>query len=277
MRRIIFNQKGGVGKSSISVNLAALSAASGKKTLLIDLDIQGNSSHYLGIDINAKNDKTVADLFDQTVSWFSVSTPIKQFPQPTAYENLDIIPSSPRLAALEPELERRYKIYKLREALDELESEYERIYIDTPPNLNFYSKAGLIAAHNLLIPFDCDTFSHQALLTLMDNLAELRDDHNRNLALEGVVVNMFNAQAKFPAQIIERVRELGLPLLEPFIPQSVKMKESHYHQKPLVHFAPQHKLAQHFAELYARLESAEQQVPSPGMSANNEGAKAAQS
>ncbi|OEE67503.1 cobalamin biosynthesis protein CobQ [Enterovibrio norvegicus FF-33] len=255
MRRIIFNQKGGVGKSSITVNLAALSAASGKKTLLIDLDIQGNSSHYLGIDINGKNDRSVADLFDQTVSWFSVSTPIKQFPQPTAYENLDIIPSSPRLAALEPELERRYKIYKLREALDELESEYERIYIDTPPNLNFYSKAGLIAAHNLLIPFDCDTFSHQALLTLMDNLAELRNDHNRKLALEGVVVNMFNGQAKFPALIIENVRELGLPLLEPFIPQSVKMKESHYHQKPLVHFAPQHKLSKSFAELYAKLEA----------------------
>ncbi|CZF79039.1 Sporulation initiation inhibitor protein Soj [Grimontia celer] len=255
MRRIIFNQKGGVGKSSITVNLAALSAASGKKTLLIDLDIQGNSSHYLGVDINAKNDRTVADLLDQTVSWFSVSTPIKNFPQATAYENLDIIPSSPRLAALEPELERRYKIYKLRDALDELENEYERIYIDTPPNLNFYSKAGLIAAHKLLIPFDCDSFSHQALLTLMDNLAELRDDHNRKLMLEGVVVNMFNAQAKFPGQIIENVRELGLPLLEPFIPQSVKMKESHYHQKPLVHFAPKHKLSESFQALYEQLES----------------------
>lgn len=254
MRRIIFNQKGGVGKSSITVNLAALSAASGKKTLLIDLDIQGNSSHYLGVDINAKNDRTVADLLDQTVSWFSTSTPIKQFPQATAYKNLDIIPSSPRLTALEPELERRYKIYKLRDALDELESEYERIYIDTPPNLNFYSKAGLIAAHKLLIPFDCDSFSHQALLTLMDNLAELRDDHNRNLKLEGVVVNMFNAQAKFPAQIIENVRDLGLPLLEPFIPQSVKMKESHYHQKPLVYFAPKHKLAESFQALYDSLE-----------------------
>ncbi|MEZ8130451.1 ParA family protein [Enterovibrio norvegicus] len=254
MRRIIFNQKGGVGKSSITVNLAALSAASGKKTLLIDLDIQGNSSHYLSVDINAKTERSVADLLDQTVSWFSMSTPIKQFPQATAYENLDIIPSSPRLAALEPELERRYKIYKLRDALDELESEYDRIYIDTPPNLNFYSKAGLIAAHKLLIPFDCDSFSHQALLTLMDNLAELRDDHNKKLMLEGVVVNMFNAQAKFPGQIIENVRELGLPLLEPFIPQSVKMKESHYQQMPLVHFAPKHKLSQSFAALYDNLE-----------------------
>ncbi len=255
MRRIIFNQKGGVGKSSITVNLAALSAASGKKTLLIDLDIQGNSSHYLGVNINEKkNDKSIADLFDQSVSWFSVSTPIKSFPQPTEFENLHIIPSSPRLATLEPELERRYKIYKLRDALDELDGEYERIYIDTPPNLNFYSKAGLIAAQKLLIPFDCDSFSHQALLTLIDNLTELTEDHNRDLQLEGIVVSMFNAQAKFPSQIIQEVKELDLPLLEPFLSLSVKMKESHYHQKPLLHYAPQHKLTQQFVALYEQLD-----------------------
>lgn len=254
MRRIIFNQKGGVGKSSITVNLAALSAASGKKTLVVDLDIQGNSSHYLGFDINEKNDTSVAELFDQTVSWFSVSTPIKKFPQKTQYENLYIIPSSPKLALLEPELERRYKIYKLREALDELSDEFEAIYIDASPNLNFYSKAGLIAAEHLLVPFDCDTFSHQALITLMENVAELRDDHNKKLALEGIVVNMFNAQAKFPAQIIEKVRELNLPILEPFIPLSVKMKESHFEQIPLVHFAPKHNLAKKFTELYVALD-----------------------
>lgn len=254
MRRIIFNQKGGVGKSSITVNLAALSAASGKKTLLIDLDIQGNSSHYLGFDINGRNDKSVAELFDQSISWFSVSTPINQFAQPTKHENLFLIPSSPRLATLEPELERRYKIYKLREALDELENEYERVYIDTPPNLNFYSKAGLIAANKLLIPFDCDSFSHQALLTLMDNLAELRNDHNQKLDLEGVIVNMFNSQAKFPSLIIEKVRELGLPLIEPFLTQSVKMKESHYHQCPLIFYSPQHKLTKEFEGLYHALE-----------------------
>lgn len=258
MRRIIFNQKGGVGKSSITVNLAALSAASGKKTLLIDLDIQGNSSHYLGVDIHEKNDRSVAELFDQTVSWFSVSTPIKKFPQETKFENLFIIPSSPKLALLEPELERRYKIYKLREALDELESEYEAIYIDTPPNLNFYSKAGLIAAEKLLVPFDCDTFSHHALMTLMNNVAELREDHNKNLALEGIVVNMFNAQAKFPAQIIENVRELDLPILEPFIPLSVKMKESHFEQIPMVYFNPKHKLSKKFHELYMALEKTPQ-------------------
>ncbi len=257
MRRIVFNQKGGVGKSSITVNLAALSAASGKKTLIIDLDIQGNSSHYLGVDIYEKNDKSVADLFDQTVSWFSVSTPIKKFPQATNYENLWIIPSSPRLALLEPELERRYKIYKLREALDELEKEFDAIYIDSPPNLNFYSKAGLIAANHLLVPFDCDSFSQQALITLMNNVAELREDHNKKLSLEGIIVNMFNAQAKFPRQIVQQVKELGFPVLEPFIPLSIKMKESHFHQIPLVHYSPNQKLSKQFQLLFNTLEGVE--------------------
>jgi len=156
MRRVVFNQKGGVGKSSIAANLAALSAAKGYKTLLIDLDVQGNSSHYLGYDVNSESKQTIADLLNQTVGWFSVSTPVIEFPQPTSFTNLDIIPSSPRLEKIESELERRYKIYKLRDALDELDKRYERIYIDTPPNLNFFSKAALIAAQRLLIPFDCD-------------------------------------------------------------------------------------------------------------------------
>jgi len=255
MRRVIFNQKGGVGKSSIAANLAALSAAKGYKTLLIDLDVQGNSSHYLGYDINVESKKTVADLLNQTVGWFSVSTPIKDFPQPTEFPKLDIIPSSPRLEKIESELERRYKIYKLRDALDELEKTYDRIYIDTPPNLNFFSKAALIAAHRLLIPFDCDSFSQQALLTLLNNVSELREDHNPNLEVEGVIVNMFNAQANFPSKIIADLTELGLPILQPYLPQSIKMKESHYHQKPLLHLYPSHKLTQHFEQLHATLEN----------------------
>ncbi|MCL9780950.1 ParA family protein [Vibrio sp. S4M6] len=253
MRTIVFNQKGGVGKSSITVNLAAVSASQGLKTLVFDLDVQGNSSHYLGYDIQQKSDKTIADLFDQTSSWFSFSTPIKDFPHQTAHENLDVIPSSPRLAAMENDLERRYKIYKLREALDELQPNYDCIFIDSPPNLNFYSKAGLIAAQKLLIPFDCDSFSQQALMTLLDNLAELRDDHNRDLELEGIVVNMYNSQARFPQQIIESVKSLGLPVLEPYLPQSVKMKESHFEQSPLVYSHPKHKLTHNFIELFSHL------------------------
>ena len=261
MRRVVFNQKGGVGKSSITTNLAALSAAQGYKTLLIDLDVQGNSSHYLDCDINADNKRTVADLLNQTVGWFTVTTPIIDFPQPTAFANLDIIPSSPKLEKIEAELERRYKIYKLRDALDELDKKYDRIYIDTPPNLNFYSKTALIAAQRLLVPFDCDSFSQQALITLLNNLSELKEDHNPTLEVEGVIVNMFNAQAKFPTKIIADLKDLGLPVLEPYLPQSIKMKESHYQQQPLIYSAPNHKLTNHFRDLFSTLEQTNTNVP----------------
>jgi chromosome partitioning protein len=260
MRRVVFNQKGGVGKSSIACNLAAISAKQGYKTLLIDLDVQGNASYYTGYDApnghTAQDDKgSIAELLSQTVGWFNATKPVTAFPQPTPFENLYLIPSSPSLESLEKELERRYKIYKLRDALKELEKEYERVYIDTPPNLNFYSKSALIAAERVLIPFDCDTFSQQALLTLMNNIAELREDHNPDLVIEGIVVNQFNQQAKHPKEMIEQLSDQQLPLLSQYLSSSVKMKESHFQRTPLVHMAPKHKLTLEFFALYEKLEA----------------------
>ncbi|TCS35906.1 ParA family protein [Reinekea marinisedimentorum] len=255
MRRVVFNQKGGVGKSSIACNLAAISAENGYKTLLLDLDVQGNASFYVGHDrAQASGTDSIAELLSQTAGWFSTSKPVAKFPQQTPFENLYLIPSSATLESLEKDLERRYKIYKLRDALNELEKEFERIYIDTPPNLNFYSKSALIAANTVLIPFDCDTFSQQALLTLMDNIAELREDHNPELVIEGIIVNQFNHQANYPKVIIEQIKDIGLPLLGQYLSSSVKMKESHHEQKPLVHMLPNHKLTREFSALFSLLE-----------------------
>jgi chromosome partitioning protein len=150
MRRVVFNQKGGVGKSSITCNLAAISADQGLRTLVVDLDVQGNSSYYLGLDIHAKNipspDANIAQLLKQSAStWFASAEPALNFVRETPFSNLDLLSASPQLAQLAVELESRYKIYKLREVLDELSQHYDRIYIDTPPNFNFFSKTALIA------------------------------------------------------------------------------------------------------------------------------------
>ncbi|WP_413111437.1 ParA family protein [Thaumasiovibrio sp. DFM-14] len=253
MARVIFNQKGGVGKSSISCNLAAISAQLGKKTLLIDLDVQGNASHYLGYDHDSNQKLTIADLLNQTAGWFSMATPIMHYPQATQIENLFLIPASPKLEEIENELERRYKIYKLRDVIRELEQEFEQIFIDTPPNFNFYTKSALIASSKLLIPFDCDSFSQQALITLLNNVTELREDHNPNLILEGIIVNMFNAQAKHPSIIVDELQHLNIPVLQPYIPTSIKMKESHYQRKPLTQSAPKHKLTQALHDIAQQL------------------------
>lgn len=259
MRRVVFNQKGGVGKTSITCNLAAIGAAMGLKTLVIDLDVQGNTTHYLVGEIDAEaypaEAQGVAALFKQTVGSRKMAQNPDSFVWETAYENLFLMPSSPALNAMEKELESRYKIYKLRDALDKLDSEYDRIYIDTPPNLNFYSKSALIAAQSLLIPFDCDSFARQSLYSLMDNIVELQEDHNPDLEVEGIVINQFNSQARLPGELVAELEEEGLPVFQTYLNTSVKMKESHRDHRPLIDLAPSHKLTLQFLDLHAELEA----------------------
>ena len=159
MALVVFNQKGGVGKSTITCNLAAISASQGLRTLVVDLDVQGNSSAYLLGHAPRADQPSVVGFFEQTLGYSFTPPPPTDFIVRTPFENLDLIASGPQLDELQSKLESRHKIYKLREALQQLASEYERIYIDTPPALNFYTRSALMGASGCLIPFDCDDFS----------------------------------------------------------------------------------------------------------------------
>lgn len=253
MRRVVFNQKGGVGKSTITANLAAIAAAQGRRTLLVDLDRQGNSSRYLLGEGADESPAGAAEFFETTLG-FSVRKPkTSDFIVETPWEQLHLMPASPLLDELHSKLESRYKIYKLRDALAELSEDYDEIWIDTPPSLNFYTRSALIAAQRCLIPFDCDEFSRRALYELLDNVKEIQADHNRELQVEGIVVNQFQARAALPQRTVQALIDEGLPVLAPYLSASVKVKESHELSRPMIHLDPRHKLTLEFVELYQGL------------------------
>jgi len=250
MRRVVFNQKGGVGKSTITANLAAISASQGLRTLVLDLDAQGNTTRYLLGNGADGLETSVADFFNQTLSFTFNPKNAGEFIYETPFENLHLMPSSPALDELHGKLESRYKIYKLRDALDALAASYDRIYIDTPPALNFYTRSALIASQRCLIPFDCDDFSRRALYALMDNVKEIQADHNRELQVEGIVVNQFQPRASLPQKVVAELISEGLPVLKPYLSSSVKMKESHERALPMIHLDAKHKLTQEFVALH---------------------------
>ena len=260
MKRVVFNQKGGVGKTSITCNLAAISAAQGNRTLVIDLDIQYNTSHYL-LGNESPDERNIAELLEQSSGLFGGGKKAKDYVCQTQWSGLDVIPASDRLADIEHKLESRYKIFKLRDALRELEKSYDEIYIDTPPALNFYAKSALIGADRLLIPFDCDSFSRQSLEKVTELIVELADDHNPELFVEGIVVNQFQPRARFPQKLVNELQEEGYPVIAEKLSSSVRMRESHFHCKPLIHYAPKHGLTEQFVALYNELSKRTQTEP----------------
>ena len=250
MPLVVFNQKGGVGKSTITCNLAAISASQGLRTLVIDLDPQGNSSSYLlGAQAQAGH-PNVAGFFEHSLSYSFRTVLPTEFVVTTPHENLHLMPSSPALGELESKLESRQKIYKLREALQQLAGGYDRIYIDTPPALNFFTRSALIGASGCLIPFDCDEFARKALYTLMDNVQEIRADHNPNLVVKGIVVNQFQPRANLPQKLVQDLIDEGQPVLQPYLSASVKIKESHQLARPMIHLDARHKLTQEMVALH---------------------------
>ncbi|MBC8210158.1 MAG: ParA family protein [Gammaproteobacteria bacterium] len=252
MIRVVFNRKGGVGKSSITCNLAAVSASQGHRTLLVDLDAQANATSYLGHD--GKDDVAgIAEFYESQLSYRYRDFAPKDFVRSTVFSNLFLISADAELNDLAQKLESRHKIYKLREFLQTLAEDFDQIFIDTPPALNFYSLSALIAADRCLIPFDCDAFSRDALLDLLHALEEIREDHNDKLEIEGIVINQFLARARLPQAAVDELKSTNLKILQPYLSSSVKMKESHASQQPLVYLAPKHKLSAEFVELFNAL------------------------
>lgn len=266
--RVIFNKKGGVGKTTLTCNLAAISAASGKKTLVIDLDPQANASHYLLSDqyeTIRQEGLTIFDFFKTALDgtnvfglnpfFYHLNTPKpkeESFVHETRFDNLQIIPSHPGLADIEAQLVSKHKIYKLREMIEKF-PDFEAIYIDTPPAMNFFSQSALIAASRCLIPFDCDAFSKDAIYEVGRLIGDIQSDHNHALMVEGIIVNQYMARANYPQKIVDELKADDLPILSAQISSSVKVRESHHECTPMIFLSPRHKLTREYHALYEEI------------------------
>ena len=145
-------------------------------------------------------------------------------------------------------------MFKLRELLLWL-SEYDEIFLNTPPAWDFYTRSALIASERCLIPFDCDAFSRQVLYTLLQQVCEISLDHNQQLEVDGIAANQFQPRVRLPPQLLEEMLAEKLPALETKLSSSIKIRESHQHCKLLVFMDSQHKMIREFRNLHYELQS----------------------
>lgn len=252
--RVLFNKKGGVGKSSLAVNLAAVSASKGLKTLVVDLDPQSNATQYLLPEYPQLEMKTIADYFEQSVRFHIRSLPLQEVVQETQWENLSILTGSSRLALLETELQSRHKIYKLRELLKQAEGSFDRIFIDTAPAFNFFSITALIASDQCLVPVDCDEFAVRAVHDMRNHIEEVRSDHNPHLHIGGIIINQYQARTNLHKQLVSALEQEDINVFESYLSSSVKMRESHREKVPLIWLQANHKLSDELVLLFEEIE-----------------------
>lgn len=196
----IANQKGGVGKTTTTVNLAAALGVLEKKVLLIDADPQANASSGLGIIVEEVENGSY-QLLEHTIS-------AKEAIVPTTSPNLDIIPAHIDLVAIEIELvDKDQREFKLREALAEIKDEYDYILIDCAPSLGLITLNALVAADSVIIPIQCEYFALEGLGKLLNTIKSVQKIHNANLDIEGLLLTMYDSRLRLSNQVVEEVKK----------------------------------------------------------------------
>lgn len=216
----VVNQKGGVGKTTTTINLSAGLGKLGKKVLLIDIDPQGNSSSGLGVDKN-EVPFLIYDILTQ-------NTDIKNAVYDTSAENLSIIPSNNQLAGLEIEFARSGDWEdSLRDAINLIKEDYDFIILDCPPSLGILSVMGLIASDSVIIPIQCEYYALEGVSQLFETIELVKKNYNPGLEVEGVVLSMFDGRTNLSIQVVEEVKEYFKgKVYTSIIPRNVRLAEA---------------------------------------------------
>lgn len=248
----ITNQKGGVGKTTTAINLAAALAANDLTVLLIDSDPQGNATTGLG----------VAKVPDQPTTYDALvhGKPLSEIIRKTQFEGLDLVPADRNLVAANIELvEFTDRELRLQQGVTAIRDQYDYVLIDCPPALDLLTLNSLVAADSVLIPIQCEFFALEGVSQLLDTVDRVRDSFGHSLAIEGVLLTMYDDRSNLTKQVAGDLRDFFQhAVLQTIIPRSVRLAEAPSHGKPILLYDPRSKGAESYIQLAKEILTHEQ-------------------